>query len=138
MEPYYDFGSPHGICEPVWNLCEIVATAICITIVCVSTGVCTRLQTEFQHNDFSYDGIGQNPEKGFTIRDSDTLVGSNLKQKNKRLQHVLCHLLSVSCHPNVNTKAPERTASNFYSVNLQTRMAGIHWQKAVTEQGTLQ
>lgn len=73
------------------------------------------------------------------MRNSDTLVGSNLKQKNKRLHHVWCHLLSVSCHPNVNTKAPERTASNFsYSVNLQTRMAGIHWQIAVTEQGTLQ
>lgn len=83
-------------------------------------------------------GIQRNPEKGFTMRDSGILVGSNLTQMNKRLHHVWCHLLSLSCHPSVNTKAPERTASNFYSVNLQTRMAGIHWQIAVTEQGTLQ
>lgn len=85
--------------------------------------------------------IGQNPERGFTSADSDTRVGSNLKRKkkNKRPRHVWCHLLSVSCHPNVKTKARDRTASNFsYSVNLQTTMAGMHRQIAVTEQGTLQ
>lgn len=82
---------------------------------------------------------GQNPWKGFRMKDSSTLMGSNLKQKNKRLAHVYCHLLSLSFCPSVNTKAPERTACNFcYSVNLQTRMAGIHWQRAVTEQKTLQ
>lgn len=92
--------------------------------------------TYFQQNDFSHTGsIGQNPEEGFIIRDSDTLVGSNLKQKNKGLRHVLCHLLSVSCHPSVNTKAPERTASNCYSVNLQTRMARIHLQKLRLNRG---
>lgn len=84
--------------------------------------------------------IGHNPEEAFPMRISGTLVNSGLKQKNKKgLHHVWCHLLLVSCHPNVNTKAPERTASNSsYAVNLQTRMAGIHWQIAVTEQRTLQ
>lgn len=84
-------------------------------------------------------GIVQTPENGFPVRDGGTLVYSNPKQKNKRLNYVWSHELSASCHPNVNTKAPERTPSNFsYSVNLQTRMPRIHWQIAVTEQRTLQ
>lgn len=124
---------------------ESVSTAVHIPTVCQHrrTHTCCSLSIALKEDVlmtfYILTDVGQHPDKGFTMRGSGALVGSNLKHKNKRLHHVWCHLLSVSCHPSVNTKAPERTASNFsYSVNLQTGMAGIHWQIAVTEQGTLQ
>lgn len=81
------------------------------------------------------DGAGEVPGRGCTVRRGDALVGSNLKQtEQKSAARIVPSVVSI-LSPSVNTKAPESAASNFYSVNLQTRMAGIHWQRAVTEQG---
>lgn len=128
------------------KFCETVSTPICMPTaprwmdMWLHNGHSIALISNVWMTSHTATDTGQNPEERFGREAAATLVGRSLNQKNKSL----CHVWWLACcrYP-VTQKWTQKLrreppATSCYSVNLQTRMAGIHWQIAVTEQRTLQ